>query len=85
MGSSEGLGGISHKAWRNRRCGGGRGGNGLGFALIFGLDSRTWGSGSGMGMGRGVGGSVDGAVGGVLASIDAIKLSRRAIRSASCT
>ena len=78
LGSSVGSGDISHTAQRYLRCGGGSGGSNLRFA--FGTDNPTGGSGNGLGVG---GGSGDVDVSGVLASIVAVKLSRRAMCSAS--
>ena len=78
--SSAGSGDTSHTARRYLRCGGGSGGNSLRFAFVFGMDNPTGGSGNGLSVG---GGSGDADISGVLASIVAIKLSRRAMCSAS--
>ena len=84
-GSSEGSGDTSHSARRNLWFGGGNGGNGLRLTITFAFVCLVRGTGKG-GKALGVGGdSVDSIVDGVLASIDATKLSRRAMCSARYT
>ena len=80
VGSSDGSGEISHFARRYLRCGGGSGGNGLLFIPFF---SALCGGGCTNSSGKSVGvrGDVVGDDVGVT-SIDATKLSRRAILSA---
>ena len=84
-GSVEGSGDTSQSARRNLIFGGGKGGNGLCLAMDSGFDEPMKDTGKG-GKALGVGGgSVDNIVDGMLASIDAAKLSRRAMCSACYT